>query len=399
MELFIIVSLLAACILLEIDTHIHFLWNLGATCTKTNIMLILVCVFSVAIQIFVLCGPFFSLPLLYLTILGSHAIQGSLCPIEKISAFQMYNTRFISLTALHLFLIGFCAILTVDNASDVLLDLWLRTISFCAAILLSTSTKISLRSSITSFKQIIRNHSVHDFRFFHFFTFLCIIYLLAQSILVQLDNSMHYIPVFLMCTNFVVLLLMITYIRNIYQISQSIGAEQSHHSLSESLIQADDDLIDLRRYVYNDELTGAFNRSYLLETLNRLNESDTTYSVVYCDLDRLKYINDHFGHQAGDLYLRQFSQSMISHIRPDDILARLGGDEFVIVLPECTRVNAENRIQQISDDIYNIIPEFPLSFSFGVAESNEASDLHTLLTLADHRMYLAKRARKEANSP
>jgi len=93
-----------------------------------------------------------------------------------------------------------------------------------------------------------------------------------------------------------------------------------------------------RRLSITDPLTGAYNRRYLMEQLPREIERAARYgrqlSVVMCDVDHFKKINDTYGHQIGDEVLKWFVSELNKTVRTADWVARYGGEEFVVVLPE-----------------------------------------------------------------
>ena len=96
-----------------------------------------------------------------------------------------------------------------------------------------------------------------------------------------------------------------------------------------------------------DYLTGLFNKRYfqarIVEEVTRAKRSSYELSLIFCDIDYFKRINDRFGHQVGDEVLRETARilsggtdqlNIISRLRKSDIIARYGGEEFVIILPE-----------------------------------------------------------------
>ncbi len=84
----------------------------------------------------------------------------------------------------------------------------------------------------------------------------------------------------------------------------------------------------------HDSLTGAANRSSLLEALERARVAGGDHALAYVDLDGFKAVNDLFGHAAGDALLQRVTQRLRDALRPDDLVARVGGDEFVVLLAE-----------------------------------------------------------------
>jgi diguanylate cyclase (GGDEF)-like protein len=117
----------------------------------------------------------------------------------------------------------------------------------------------------------------------------------------------------------------------------------------------------------------------------------TPLSLVVFDLDDFKFINDHYGHPAGDKALRTVSEQAQSALRKNDMIARFGGDEFVLLFPgldseETTAVIA--RIQQAIGDI--MIGDTRMAGSFGIAQLSPGEDFHQLFMRADQALYTAK---------
>lgn len=87
-----------------------------------------------------------------------------------------------------------------------------------------------------------------------------------------------------------------------------------------------------------DPLTGLYNRrkfeEFIDQEITRCQRYFHTFSIIMVDLDNFKFINDNYGHQVGDLVLRELSAFLASDMRRGDLLARLGGDEFALILPD-----------------------------------------------------------------
>ena len=149
-----------------------------------------------------------------------------------------------------------------------------------------------------------------------------------------------------------------------------------------------------------DRLTGLLNRPSLekdaLRELKKARASGGYLSVLFCDMDRLKRINDDLGHDAGDRVLRQAAAALRKGLRPQDLIGRFGGDEFVVVLPSLTRETAFDRADQLIENMKQLNDGLPgdltLGLSVGIATFPfDAPDYATLVKLADQAMYLSKR--------
>ncbi len=152
-----------------------------------------------------------------------------------------------------------------------------------------------------------------------------------------------------------------------------------------------------------DSLTGVYNRRALNDILGHEIDRATRYnidlSLILCDVDRLKKINDTYGHIAGDLALQSVSETLKRSLRKADILGRYGGDEFMIVLPETTFKGAKSLAEKIRSAVNNIDFELPdqkrirLSISIGVASCCALSkNSDTLVARTDAALYTSKEA-------
>ncbi len=151
----------------------------------------------------------------------------------------------------------------------------------------------------------------------------------------------------------------------------------------------------LRYLSLHDQLTGLYNRAYFDNELNRLNESrDYPITIIVCDLDGLKLINDTLGHDSGDRLLIACGNLLKQCLRASDILARVGGDEFVAILPNTGIKSGEEIGKRIMDQVNEYNEDnfhLPLSISLGTAtlESSEQT-LWDTYKEADDLMYRDK---------
>jgi diguanylate cyclase (GGDEF)-like protein len=157
-----------------------------------------------------------------------------------------------------------------------------------------------------------------------------------------------------------------------------------------------------------DVLTGLLTRRAGIEMLDlqfRLAAmSEASLAILYLDLDHFKMVNDNFGHDAGDVVLKNAAQQLCASVRKGDSVIRWGGEEFIVILPTADPSQANDVVQRIMDTGLGQRPDKdPVTASIGVAEMQEAkvSDWKALVELADHRMYEAKssgRARSVGNN-
>ncbi len=158
-----------------------------------------------------------------------------------------------------------------------------------------------------------------------------------------------------------------------------------------------------------DGLTGIANRPRFIQlaeaVLEAARKSQQQASVVLCDLDHFKAINDRFGHAAGDHVLRQAVAACQAHLRVSDIFGRVGGEEFGIVLPGCGLDDAKQRAERLRQALIAIDPMYDgercaLSASFGVTSTGISGyELRQLLAHADAALYRAKAAGRDCVMP
>ena len=158
---------------------------------------------------------------------------------------------------------------------------------------------------------------------------------------------------------------------------------------------------ELRRLAESDPLTGLPNRRELharLAAMMAQRRHGERTAVLFCDVDGLKRINDHYGHEAGDRLLREVAERIVKTVRTDDLVARLGGDELVVAL---SRVRDAGNARQAAEKIRTEVSASPMgvdgttitpTLSIGVVLTRPGDDVESALERADDAMYQAKAA-------
>lgn len=151
----------------------------------------------------------------------------------------------------------------------------------------------------------------------------------------------------------------------------------------------------------HDALTGLFNRRYLGELLNRelhrMSRKKMNMGVMMLDIDFFKQINDTFGHEAGDVYLRELGAFLKRQIRAEDFACRYGGEEFVIVLPETPPDIVLQRAEFLRREVEKLDVQFHSksigrkTVSIGIADyPNHGGTVDQILQASDEALYKAK---------
>ncbi|EPF1943464.1 putative bifunctional diguanylate cyclase/phosphodiesterase [Enterobacter hormaechei] len=190
----------------------------------------------------------------------------------------------------------------------------------------------------------------------------------------------------------------------IYQNKNILKAHRQVESLAEELQLSKETLqiqnSKLEYDVYHDSLTGMKNRLYFWDELSKLNleaeENHVPVTVMLFDLDRFKEVNDTYGHDAGDLLLRQVSRRLTAMSNISDRFYRLGGDEFAFLASGLNESEAVLRAREISENIskpYTINNQLiKIATCVGIVLSDNERRADYLYKFADLALYEAKKA-------
>lgn len=162
----------------------------------------------------------------------------------------------------------------------------------------------------------------------------------------------------------------------------------------------------LEQMAFFDNLTGIPNRALFFDRLGHsislAKRNRQTLALLFLDLDRFKFVNDNFGHNTGDLLLKELSARLKNSLRQSDTAARMGGDEFTIILSPIANQHDARRfagkILKILAESFHISGrDFLIGASIGISlYPDDGDDPEILLKKADRAMYRAKEQRNNA---
>ena len=159
---------------------------------------------------------------------------------------------------------------------------------------------------------------------------------------------------------------------------------------------------EMERMANTDPLTSIFNRHYFnnyIEDLKR-DKRIKDLALIMLDVDRFKYINDHYGHNVGDIVLQEVAKMLSGHARGSDFAVRYGGDEFLIVLMASEEKAIMSYINRIEHELEmwnesTEILDHDMEFSIGYDIYTSGKHIMDVIKTADERMYEAKMARRK----
>lgn len=176
-----------------------------------------------------------------------------------------------------------------------------------------------------------------------------------------------------------------------------LAFERRRDSLNDAMEQ-------LSELAMRDELTGLYNRRYIMDVLERqkalADRGHVGFTVCYCDIDHFKTINDRFGHQIGDQALQEFAQIAGGVVRSVDYVARLGGEEFLLLLTGADAGTAHGVAQRLCErskalSVVADEPDFRLTASVGIASYRPGERVEDVIQRADQALYAAKAAGRD----
>lgn len=151
----------------------------------------------------------------------------------------------------------------------------------------------------------------------------------------------------------------------------------------------------LQNQADHDTLTHLWTRSYLMEHFQDVKKKGVPFSVVMCDIDNFKKINDTYGHNCGDYILENIADIIQKNSPEDSIVTRWGGEEFIVLLEDCDITKSKPLVESTREKIAETVFAYKdqnlhVTMTFGISTSMEDRELTKLIELADDRMYVGK---------
>jgi diguanylate cyclase (GGDEF)-like protein len=181
----------------------------------------------------------------------------------------------------------------------------------------------------------------------------------------------------------------------------SVNDISQRKALEEQLKQRSEEIESQNRQLEKlaslDYLTGLYNRSKIGEFLElkikHAGHRSSVFGVALLDVDFFKEVNDLYGHQSGDIVLREFSTLLKENVREGDIVGRWGGEEFLLIIEEMNRESfidfTQNLRKTIEKHDFSVVKH--KTASFGVTLFKDGDDSDTIVSRVDEALYAAKK--------
>lgn len=303
------------------------------------------------------------------------------------------NIAVISFCILHLITVSTMSLVKNTSPDIISVNMSYKLISILVASILDFILWYYI-DKIKEHIYIITQNQI-EFSLFLKFIWFTLGYILFDSIQITFAPPSSLTSYFILGSNILLILQLIIFINHIYSIEKNIYLEKEHNRLKmikqEQLLRVN----LLKKKANIDDLTSAYNRKFAFEKIQHYIDNSLLFSLIYIDLDKLKTINDTYGHLSGDNYIINFSSIVIENLGIDDIFARIGGDEFIVIMPESNENTTKEFIEKISKIMDNKI-----SFSYGIVEvpSESKMTVEEIINIADIRMYTNKQNNHKRNN-
>lgn len=168
------------------------------------------------------------------------------------------------------------------------------------------------------------------------------------------------------------------------------------YSINSLLSYTDKIIKDKEFLATTDLLTGVMNRRSFIAAADKEMKRSERYgmplSLIYCDIDFFKSVNDQHGHAIGDKVLKKFAKTLKENLRSNDYVGRWGGEEFIVLATEADLASAEKLSEKLRQKIMalSVHPVKQVTSSFGVAQKKKDESFAALCERADQALYQAK---------
>lgn len=346
---------------------------------------------ALSLSLFYTLPVFLSLVVIYFTVLLQflYLFRGDLIALIFCSGTFMFHIMNVKMIVTSIF------ILIYDIPSYSLFEESGLSV-FCTFV-----TALLLLNSLEVFQKVITHETVQtlmenrsQLRFVTSSMMLINVYLLILSVSYSGLGYSTIAAIFLLTTSLLLFGAFYTSFWHAVKMSVMMEHEIKSKRLEAQLKATKEDIAELQAFAFTDTLTAVHNRRYGIDELNQYIREQTPFCLCFIDIDHLKYVNDHFGHEEGDRYILDVVKVLTGACTADETLSRMGGDEFMLLLPRLSHAIALERLGVVSETVSRIPSVYHPSISYGIVEVKADSALSAtqILRQADQRMYQYKQA-------